>query len=68
MVRLQLRISKTKYLNGKHTYQYKRMSLPIPRRFHEGMESLLKRDISVNISSDQNGDVLIRLTCPKTEK
>jgi hypothetical protein len=68
LVRLQLRISKTKYLNGKRTYQYKRMSLPIPRRFHEIMESLLKRDINVNISSDQNGDVLIRLTCPKPEE
>ena len=61
MVRIQRRIAKKRYLHSKRIYQYGRVSLHIPRKFHEMIKPFLKRDLEMKITA-QNGSLVIVLT------
>ena len=40
MVRIQCRVSRKRYLGSKQVYEYERMSLHIPRRFHNKVKCM----------------------------
>ena len=61
MVRIQRRVSRKRYLNSKRVYEYERVSLHIPRKFHELIKPFLKRDLEMKITA-QNGSLVIVLT------
>ena len=48
MVRIQSRISRKRYLHSKQTYKYERISLHIPRKFHNKVKPFLKQDLHIN--------------------
>ncbi|MEM2129179.1 MAG: hypothetical protein QXZ70_01130 [Candidatus Bathyarchaeia archaeon] len=62
MVRIQRRISRKRYLNSKHTYEYERMSIHIPRKLHELVKPFLQQDL--DITATQKGDSLILTLTP----
>jgi hypothetical protein len=51
-------------LNSKRVYEYERVSLHIPRKFHELIKPFLKRDLEMKITA-QNGSLVIVLTTKK---
>ena len=51
MVRIQCRISRKHYLRSKQTYEYERMSLHIPRRFHSKVKPFLKQDLYMDVNA-----------------
>jgi len=61
LVRIQRRVSRKRYLNSKRVYEYERVSLHIPRKFHELIKPFLKRDLEMKITA-QNGSLIIVLT------
>jgi len=65
LVRIQLRLSRKRYLGSKYVYEYERMSLDIPRKFHNKVKPFLKQnlDIDVNIKGSY---LVITLTPAKT--
>lgn len=65
MVRVQRRVSKKSYLNSKQTYQYERMSLPIPRKYHDMVKPLLGHDFEISIATEKES-ITITLTPQKT--
>jgi hypothetical protein len=65
LVRIQRRIAKKRYLNSKRIYQYGRVSLHIPTKFHETIRPFLKRDLEMKITA-QNGSLVIVLTTKNT--
>jgi len=65
MVRIQCRVSRKRYLRSKQTYEYERMSLHIPRKFHNKVRPFLKQDLDMQVTT--KGDYLvITLTPVKT--
>jgi hypothetical protein len=65
LVRIQRRISKKHYLKTKRTYEYERLSLDIPKKFHKTIAPLLKQDFDVEVKLE-NDSVIIALTPEKT--
>jgi len=65
LVRIQRRVSKKHYLKTKHTYEYERLSLDIPRKFHKAIEPLLKQDFDIEVRLE-NDSVILTLTPEKT--
>jgi len=65
MVRIQCRISRKRYLGSKQIYEYERMSLPIPRNFHNKVKPFLKQDLDMDVNT-KNGSLVITLTPVKT--
>ena len=65
MVRIQLRLSRKRYLGSKYVYEYKRLSLDIPRKFHDKVKSFLKQDLDMNLSI-KGSCLVITLTPAKT--
>jgi hypothetical protein len=49
MVKIQSRIAKRSYLNGKRVYKYYREELPIPKKFHAAISSFLKLDLEMQL-------------------
>jgi hypothetical protein len=64
-VRIQLRLSRKRYLGSKYTYEYERISLPIPRKFHNKVRPFLKQDLNMDLSI-KGSYVVITLTPAKT--
>jgi len=65
MVRIQCRVSRKRYLGSKQTYEYQRMSLHIPHKFHNKVKPFLKQDLDMQVTT--KGDYLvITLTPVKT--
>jgi len=65
MVRIQCRVSRKRYLGSKQVYEYERISLPIPRKFHKIVKPFLKQDLDMEVNT--KGDFLvITLTPVKT--
>lgn len=62
MVRIQRRVSKKHYLKTKRTYEYERMSLDIPKKFHEIMRPLVKQDFDLNVVAERNRITIILTT------
>jgi hypothetical protein len=65
LVRIQLRLSRKRYLGSKYIYEYKRMSLDIPRKFHNKVKPFLKQDLDMNLSI-KGSYLVITLTPAKT--
>ena len=61
MVRIQSRISRKRYLHSKQTYKYERISLHIPRKFHNKVKPFLKQDLNMNLSI-KGSSLVITLT------
>jgi hypothetical protein len=49
MVKIQSRIAKRSYLNGKRVYKYYREELPIPKKFHAAISSFLELDLKMQL-------------------
>ena len=65
MVRIQYRVSKKRYLNSKRTYEYGRMSLDIPKKFHEVLKPFLEKDLKIEVKLE-NDVAVISLSPVKT--
>lgn len=65
LVRIQRRVSKKHYLKTKRTYEYERLSLDIPKKYHKTMASLLNRDFDVDVKLE-NDSVILTLKPEKT--
>jgi hypothetical protein len=50
LVRIQHRLSRKRYLEGKYAYEYERLSLDIPTKFHKKVKPFLKQDLDIEIS------------------
>jgi len=61
MVRIQCRVSRKRYLGRKQVYEYERMSLHIPRRFHNKVKPFLKQDLNMQVTTKE-GALIITLT------
>ena len=67
MVRIQQRLSRKRYLGSKYTYEYERLSLDIPCKFHKTVKPFLKQDLSMDMSI-KGSHLVITLTPAKTTK
>ena len=65
LVRIQRRVSKKHYLKTKRTYEYERLSLDIPKKFHKTIAPLLKQDFDLEVKLE-NDVVILSLTPEKT--
>lgn len=54
MVRIQRRLSRKRYLDGKYAYEYERLSLDIPRKFHKRVKPFLGQDLDIEVSVKDN--------------
>jgi hypothetical protein len=61
LVRIQRRVSKKQYLKTKHTYEYERLSLDIPKKYHKTIAPLLKQDFDVDARLEK-GSIILALT------
>jgi len=64
LVRIQRRVSRKRYLNSKRVYEYERVSLHIPRKYHELIRPFLKQDFGVSMAAEK-GCIVITLTQQK---
>jgi hypothetical protein len=65
LVRIQRRVSKKQYLKTKRTYEYERLSLDVPKKYHKTMTPLLNQDFDLEVKLE-NDSVIITLTPTKT--
>ena len=65
MVRIQRRVSKKHYLKTKRTYEYERLSIDIPRKYHALIKPFLNQDFDVSVAAEK-GCIVITLTPQKT--
>jgi len=61
MVRIQCRVSRKRYLRSKRIYEYERMSLHIPRNFHNKVKPFLEQDLDMDVTTKE-GSLVITLT------
>ncbi len=61
MVRIQCRVSRKRYLGSKRIYEYERMSLHIPRKFHNKVKPFLKQDLDMDVTI-KGSSLVITLT------
>jgi len=54
LVRIQRRLSRKRYLGGKYAYEYERLSLDIPRKFHKKVKPFIGQDLDIEISVKGN--------------
>jgi hypothetical protein len=65
LVRIQRRVSRKRYLNSKRMHEYERVSLHIPRKYHELIKPFLNQDFDVSIAAEKD-IIVITLTPRKT--
>jgi CO dehydrogenase/acetyl-CoA synthase beta subunit len=65
MVRLQRRLARKRYLKSKRVYEYERISLHIPKEFHEEVKQFLEKDLNFKVTTE-NDCLTIVLTPVKT--
>jgi hypothetical protein len=65
LVRIQRKVSRKRYLKSKRTYEYERVSLHIPRKYHELIRPFLNQDFDVSITIEK-GLIHITLTPQQT--
>jgi hypothetical protein len=58
LVRVQCRVSRRRYLGGKRVYEYERMSLHIPHRFHSKVKPFLKQDLDMQVTIKEDSLVI----------
>ena len=61
MVRIQCRVSRKRYLGSKRVYEYERMSLHIPRKFHDKFKPFLKQDLDMDVNT-KGSSLVVTLT------
>ena len=54
-IRIQRKVSKKRYLHGKHTYTYERLYVPIPKRFHDKVKPFLNKNLKIEVRRKNNG-------------
>ncbi|MCJ7431062.1 hypothetical protein MUO83_07635 [Candidatus Bathyarchaeota archaeon] len=54
MVRLQRRLARKRYLNSKRVYEYERISLHIPKKFHETIKPYLNQDFDLRVTIEKD--------------
>jgi len=64
VVKLQVGTVRKRYLNKKRLYEYKRVSLNVPRRFHKIVEPLLGKQLQMRVSAKE-GVITITLNVSK---
>jgi len=67
LVRIQCRVSRKRYLGSKYVYEYERISLPIPRKFHKTAKPFLKQDLDMDLAT-KGSYLVITLAPAKTTK
>jgi len=65
LVKIQTRVSKRHYLRAKRTYEYGRISLDIPKKFHEALKPFLEKELNIDVKLE-NDTVVISLSPVKT--
>jgi len=65
LVKIQTRISKRHYLRAKRTYEYGRMSLDIPKKFHDVLKPFLEKQLKIDVKLE-NDVAIISLSPVKT--
>ena len=63
-IRIQRKVSKRRYLDGKRTYTYERFYVPIPKQFHDKIEPFLNKNLKVQVKP-VNGGLKIICTPPR---
>jgi len=63
LVRIQRRLSRKRYLSGKYAYEYERLSMDIPRKFHKKVKPFIGQDLNIEISV--KGDYLVITLSPR---
>ena len=53
-MKFQVGTVKKLYLNKKRLYEYRRISLNVPRRFHRLVEPFLDKEFQMNVTTDKN--------------
>jgi len=61
MVRIQCRVSRKRYLGSKRIYEYERISLNVPHKFHNKVKPFLKQDLDMDINI-KGSSLVITLT------
>jgi hypothetical protein len=54
-VKIQRKTHKKQYLQGKGTYKYERLYLPIPKRFNELLKPFLNQTLNIEIKNEAEG-------------
>ena len=65
MVRIQARLARKRYLNSKRVYEYERISLHVPKKFHEAIKPYLEKDLDLKVTIEK-GSLVVTLTPLKT--
>ena len=63
LVRIQRRVSRKRYLHSKRTYEYERVSLHIPKKYHELIRPFLNQDFDVSVTAAK--DIIIITLTPQ---
>ena len=58
LVRIQTRVSKRNYLRAKRTYEYGRMSLDIPKKFHDALKPFLEKELNIDVKLENDVAVI----------
>jgi hypothetical protein len=53
MVKIQVGTVRKRYLNNKRLYEYKRVSLNVPRRFHNVVEPFLGKQLQMKVNAKE---------------
>ena len=64
MVKLQVGTVRKRYLNDKRVYEYRRVSLNVPRKFHKLVEPFLGKQLKMGVSAKE-GVIVITLNVDK---
>jgi len=54
LVKFQVGTVRKRYLNNKRLYEYRRVSLNVPRKFHKVVEPFLGKQLKMEISAKEN--------------
>ena len=54
-VRIERKVSKRRYLDGKRTYTYERFYVPIPKQFHDKIEPFLNKNLKLEVKPVNGG-------------
>jgi len=63
-VRIQRKVSRRRYLRGKHTYTYERLYVLIPKEFHCLVEPFLNKNLKVEVKP-KNGHSIEIICTPR---
>ena len=60
-----MRLARKRYLKNKRVYEYERISLHIPKKFHEAIKPYLEEDLDLKVTTESD-TLTIVLTPVKT--